>query len=200
MGGAGGATGGGSGDPWRAGNSFGGANRGLVEQSRLVRPLYERSPRQRSRKRRVGQPVDVRKRPQEAYTYFTHAVELDPDDARTNYSFGETYLSFGQVNFAEKYLRKANDLKPNEPCFCYALGLVLGVEGRLPEAEAAYHCAEGMKAPGRVYVGLGLVLEKEGRLQEARAEFQKALDIEPETGAAAQIQRIDQKLKANQSK
>lgn len=140
------------------------------------------------------------KRPQEAYTYFTHAVELDPDDARTNYSFGETYLSFGQVNFAEKYLRKANDLKPNEPCFCYALGLVLGVEGRLPEAEAAYHCAEGMKAPGRVYVGLGLVLEKEGRLQEARAEFQKALDIEPETGAAAQIQRIDQKLKANQSK
>jgi tetratricopeptide (TPR) repeat protein len=50
--------------------------------------------------------------PREAYDYNLHAVLTRPNDALANSQFGMTYWYLGNLDMAEKYLRKAVELDP----------------------------------------------------------------------------------------
>lgn len=111
-------------------------------------------------------------------SYNTYLLRNDPTNAKAHSEIGKAYLFLFNAPEAERYLRRALELKPGEDEPRYYLGLLRRMTGRFAEAKAEFQAAilanpNHYKAHGN----LGLILLDEGNLAEAELHFQSALRI-----------------------
>jgi tetratricopeptide (TPR) repeat protein len=94
---------------------------------------------------------------------------------------GQLYKYQGRYDEAEKWYRKAIELKPEYSGSHVHVGLLLTAKGDLDGAEACYRrairCSEGRIE--EAYLNLGLVLRARECYEEALECFKKALQIKP---------------------
>jgi tetratricopeptide (TPR) repeat protein len=94
---------------------------------------------------------------------------------------GRLYKLQGRYDEAEKWYRKAVELKPERADRHVSLGVLLAGKGELDGAEACYRkatrCSEGRIY--EAYLNLGLVLRARERYEEALECFKKAIQIKP---------------------
>jgi len=132
----------------------------------------------------------------DALRLYREARDLSPDDWAANFVLGFAYFQAGRYVEAEQPLRDAIRIAPRNGNQYLYLGLALMNLGRLDEAEAAVRqgiAASPPNIPGFHY-GLGLVLQKKGQLAAARDEFSAELNIDPTSGARANLAEVDRQL------
>jgi tetratricopeptide (TPR) repeat protein len=103
---------------------------------------------------------------------------------RLHYGYGDLgrlYKFQGRYDEAEKWYRKAIELRPEYADWHVALGLLLVAKGDFDAAEVCYRkatrCSEGRIY--EAYLNLGLVLRARERYEEALECFNKALQMKP---------------------
>ena len=114
-------------------------------------------------------------------SYNNYLLKTDPGNAKAHSEIGKAYLFLMNAAEAERYLRRAIELKPGEDEPHYYLGLLWRMTGRLAEAKKEFQAAilanpNHQKAHGN----LGLILLDEGNLAEAELHFQSALRLNRE--------------------
>ncbi len=86
----------------------------------------------------------------------------------------------GEVEPAIQRQREAVELDPQVASYWNSLGMTLGGESRLAEAEKAFREAWRLDDRNHRYAyNLGLILLRQGRAAEARPFFEKALALDP---------------------
>lgn len=118
----------------------------------------------------------------------------NPDDFRPHYDLGNIALHQHREDEAEKELKRASELQPDNPDPLIALGELLVGERRLPDAEAAMSKAIALtKDPSqngyqvaRAYYVLGRVQVETGR----RGPGMQNLKISAELREKSQVQRM----------
>jgi cellulose synthase operon protein C len=99
---------------------------------------------------------------------------------------GRTYAASGDVPSAEKFLRRAIDLDTAYMAAYGALAHLYISQGRLDEARAEFEVVvKQTPKPVGALTMLGMILQAKGDVGGARARFERALQIEPEAGVAA---------------
>lgn len=111
-------------------------------------------------------------------SYNSYLLKTDPNNAKAHSEIGKAHLFLFNAPEAERYLRRAIELKPGEDEPHYYLGLLWRMTGRLVEAKQEFQAAilanpNNHKAHGN----LGLILLDESNLSEAELHFQSALRI-----------------------
>jgi Flp pilus assembly protein TadD len=132
----------------------------------------------------------------DALRLYREARDLSPDDWAANFVLGFACFQAGRYVEAEQPLRDAIRIAPRNGNQYLYLGLALMNLGRLDEAEASVRqgiAASPPNIPGFHY-GLGLVLQKKGQLAAARDEFNAELNIDPTSGARANLAEVDRQL------
>jgi len=86
----------------------------------------------------------------------------------------------GETDEAIRRLREGVDLEPGVASYWNSLGMTLGGDERMAEAEKAFREAWRLddKSHRHAY-NLGLILLRQGRASEARPFFEKALSLDP---------------------
>lgn len=94
---------------------------------------------------------------------------------------GQLYERKGNLRTAERWYRRAIEVKPSDASYCILIGVALANNGRLKKAEAAYRrairCKEGCLE--EAFLNLGITLRNLGKHAEARRCLQHALGIDP---------------------
>ncbi|MBI5416516.1 glycosyltransferase [Candidatus Poribacteria bacterium] len=111
-------------------------------------------------------------------------IKKHPDDYKVNFELGIQYREIKDMEMAEKYLRKALELKPNFILAYSELGIVLGLTGRMKESIEIFsrgiainpNCAD-------LYNNLGFAYEAVNNILKAEECYSKALKITPESEA-----------------
>jgi tetratricopeptide (TPR) repeat protein len=120
------------------------------------------------------------RRPDEAVAAFEAALPLLPKDASIRQRLGEIQRDLGYVDAALVSLREAVAVDPSSAPAWNALGMTLGGNERLSEAEEAFRAAIARDGTNHRYVfNLGLALVRQGRVREARPHFEKTLQLAP---------------------
>jgi putative PEP-CTERM system TPR-repeat lipoprotein len=97
-----------------------------------------------------------------------------------------TYAASSDVPTAEKFLRRAIDLDAGYMAAYGALGQLYVSQGKLDEARAEFEVlAKQSSKPVAALTMLGLILQAKGDVDGARGRFERALQIDPEAGVAA---------------
>jgi tetratricopeptide (TPR) repeat protein len=97
-----------------------------------------------------------------------------------------TYGASGDVSAAEKYLRRAIDLDGGYLSAYGALGQLYVSQGKLDEARTEFEAlAKQSQKPVGALTMLGMILQAKGDIDGARDRFERALQIDPEAGVAA---------------
>src|SRR5262249_31407054 len=93
---------------------------------------------------------------------------------------GEIERDGGHVDAALARFREAVAVDPTSAPAWNALGMTLGGNGNLAEAEQAFRSAIGRDSSNHRYLfNLGLALPRQGRGVDARQYFEKALQLAP---------------------
>jgi choline-sulfatase len=117
---------------------------------------------------------------QEARRAYEAILPLAPKDALVRVQLGELYRDAGDPARAAALLREAVALDPSSGSYWNALGMVLGGQDALTEAERAFREAVAHEPKvARYRYNLGLVLQRQGRRDEARAAFRDTLAADP---------------------
>jgi Flp pilus assembly protein TadD len=82
-----------------------------------------------------GAVLDQMGRYEEARQYYTNALKIAPDEPSVLSNLGLSYLLSKDLAKAEETLRRAHSRNEKDSRVCMNLAVVLGLEGRLPEAE-----------------------------------------------------------------
>jgi arylsulfatase A-like enzyme/Tfp pilus assembly protein PilF len=124
-------------------------------------------------------------RPAEAEAAFAAALPLLPKDAAVRLRLGELQRDLGQIDAALASLRDAVAVDPGSAPAWNALGMTLGGNGHLREAEEAFRTAiERDGTNHRYFFNLGLALVRQGRGRDAQPYFEKTLQLAPDFGPA----------------
>ena len=75
-----------------------------------------------------------------AIEFFERALDYNPNDYWPNFNLGNT-LIYQDPKRARKYLEKAYELNPSEPCVNILLGRIDKSEGKTEEAKAKFQIA-----------------------------------------------------------
>ena len=104
---------------------------------------------------------------------------------------GEILRDLGEVHAGLARLHEAVQVDAGNAAAWNALGMTLGGQNRLAEAEQAFRAAiERDATDHRYFFNLGLALSRQGRGAEGRTYFEKALQLEPGfTPARAELQK-----------
>jgi Tfp pilus assembly protein PilF len=129
-----------------------------------------------------------------AMRLYHEARDLAPDMWQANFVLGFAYFQLRHLPEAERYLRAAAEIVPNNPNQYMYLALTLMRLSRLDEAEAAARRATALwsRGPGFHYV-LGSVLEKKGDVAGARGEYVAELKNDPNSVAKEKIAELDRR-------
>jgi len=131
----------------------------------------------------------------------------NPDDFRPHYDLGNIALKLHRTEEAEKELKRAAEIQPDNPDPLVALGELLISQRRLPEAEAAMSRAISLTKDvsrsgyqiNRAYYVLGRIQFETGRREEGVKNLKMAAELRDrtqspvanrDTGAAAAQERI----------
>ncbi|HZP18395.1 MAG TPA: tetratricopeptide repeat protein [Terriglobales bacterium] len=133
-------------------------------------------------------------------------IANNPDDFRPHYDLGNIALKLHRTEEAERELKRASEIQPDNPDPLIALGELLISQRRLPEAEAAMSKAialtkdpsRGAYQINRAYYVLGRIQVETGRREEGVKNLKIATELREKTqapanrdsGAAAAEERI----------
>ncbi len=131
--------------------------------------------------RRMGGTLDRLGRFAQAETHYREALQLSPDDPLVWNDAGYSYHLQGRFDDAERSLRTAAKLSPTDSRIQTNLGLTLAAAGKTDAALAALTRAGG---PAVAHANLGYILAATGKTDAAREQYQAALAIRPDLGAA----------------
>jgi len=109
-------------------------------------------------------------------------ISKSPDKARPLNNLADFYLRQGDVDLAEKILRKTVRLESETSRYHYNLGVVLQKQGRSDEAKAEYYKAvmlDELYTEPVYYYNLGQIYQEKGDVEKAEMLYQGALSIEP---------------------
>ncbi len=116
---------------------------------------------------------------------WTKALEMQSDDDRAHFVFGETLLRAGRLNDGIAQLREAIRLNPQFAEAHNNLGVALGRAGEASESEAQIRLALDEKPEyAEAHNNLGTALLVEHRVDEAVVQFRSALQYKPEFSEA----------------
>jgi tetratricopeptide (TPR) repeat protein len=123
----------------------------------------------------------------EAVIEFKNVLQLDPNHAAAHYGLAKSYLGQRDLQRAYWELQESARLDPTnvDAKLQYAEFLLLGKEEDLQQAVQLAGEVLG-QAPERVepYLLRARALQSLGKPEEARADFQKAVEVMPESGVA----------------
>ncbi len=121
----------------------------------------------------------------EATKYYEHFINQGFNDHRVFSNYGIILNDIGKLQEAEKFTRKAIQLKPDLAEANSNLGSILRVLGKSKEAEKFTRKAIELK-PDFVmaYFNLGNILKDIGKLQEAEKFTRKAIELKPDLAEA----------------
>ena len=103
-----------------------------------------------------------------------------PNDALVRVRLGELYRDAGDPGRAIALLQEAVRLDPETASYWNSLGMVLGGNNDLQDAEGAFREAVARNADNAQYAyNLGLVLERRGAKADANVWYRKALALNP---------------------
>ena len=110
----------------------------------------------------------------------SQAVALQPGVAGYHSNLAELLRLMGKLNEAEKSIRTALQLTPDDPVMMSVLGVILGQQGRAAEGIEVCRAALAIdpKSP-LIHVRMGSIHARQGRTTEARACYETALAIDP---------------------
>jgi len=133
-------------------------------------------------------------------------IQNNPDDFRPHYDLGNIALHLHQPDEAERELKRASEIQPDNPDPLIALGELLIAQRLLPEAEAAMSKAIALTKDAsrngyqvnRAYYVLGRIQVETGRRELGVQNLKTAVELREKTqaplnrdeGAAAAQQRI----------
>jgi len=125
-----------------------------------------------------------------AFAAFQRAVELDPDNAISQYRLGAEYLRQGKAHQAVLHLQEAFRLNPENQSTLYSLQLALREDGQLEQARRIKEkLAELLRKIDQesqdAFTALrlnneGAALEKAGNLRGALEKYRAAVALDPE--------------------
>ncbi|MGA8300048.1 MAG: tetratricopeptide repeat protein [Terriglobales bacterium] len=111
-----------------------------------------------------------------AFAYCSSILAKEPDLYSAVYNCGNIHLMDGQYKEAERLLRRAAELAPEQAPPKHYLGRALLEQGRNSEAESYLRQAAALDAKVWDYhYWLAVAYEKNGDIPDARAEYQQAL-------------------------
>jgi len=115
------------------------------------------------------------------------ALKEDPKLPSAHWSYALLQMRLGNTKLAEKYLKKAIDLNPNDARARNNYGFLLCNEGRVEEAEKQFLLAARnplYKTPAVAYTNAGLCLLKIDQREKAQRYFRVALQSRPDYAPA----------------
>lgn len=117
------------------------------------------------------------------------ALQLTPKDADLLNDVGYCHYERGDAVQAERCLRQAVALQPDNKRAWINLGLALGAQGHYPESYDAFARA---LSPGEARANVGILQAQQGKREEARESLRQALELCPELRSArAVLTRLD---------
>ncbi|HTO52198.1 MAG TPA: tetratricopeptide repeat protein [Myxococcota bacterium] len=130
----------------------------------------------------------------DALPHFTRATELRPDLASHWSDLGRARVIMGDLEAAATAYERAADLAPDDPMVQVDLGFVFARQKRWLDAERTLERAlvldpgnaNARKTLARVLVRRGESLVMDGNLEGAVPHFQRAVNLDPDFGAAQQ--------------
>jgi tetratricopeptide (TPR) repeat protein len=139
--------------------------------------------------------------------YLMAAEKKRPRDPRVHYLLGAAFDQRGIPEKAVEHYLKAIELKPDYSEAYNSLGAHYAQNGNLQKAEECFKKALSNPAyvsPSFAFYNLGRVFEKQGLPEEALRQYQQAVRLEPNYGAAyyrmgmilENLQRIDEAREA----
>ncbi len=113
------------------------------------------------------------------------ATSERPDDARLVVLRAQAALFAGELEDAEKHLRRALEIDPNEQLAYQVLGAYLVRSGRTDEMIATYEAALANDVDSAaINTVLGSIYERQGRTGDALARYEAAVRADPSLGVA----------------
>lgn len=131
--------------------------------------------------RRMAAALDRLGRFAQAGTHYQQAMKLAPHDSRVWNDVGYSYYLQNRFDDAERSLKTADAMEPNNPRVLTNLGLVQAAQGKNNEALNALVKANG---PAVGHANLGFILAAMGKPAEARKHYTEALVLQPQLAAA----------------
>jgi Flp pilus assembly protein TadD len=114
----------------------------------------------------------------EALAQFQRAVELNPDNGRTQSNLGGALSEVGKTTEALEHLRKGVELEPNFADGRNNMGAALARSGALDEAVEHMAKAVEMAPQAAEYrYNFGRVLAAKGRFADAATQFEQAASL-----------------------
>ncbi|WP_269623974.1 tetratricopeptide repeat protein [Prochlorococcus marinus] len=121
----------------------------------------------------------------EAAKLYQYFINQGFKDHRIFSNFGAISQGLGKLKEAEKWFRKAIEIKPDYAKAHSNLGIILRDLGQLKEAELSYRKAIEIKPDyAEAHSNLGNVLRGLGQLKEAELSYRKAIEIKPDYAEA----------------
>lgn len=133
-------------------------------------------------------------RDREAISEYELAIQAHPRDASLYNDLG--YFQYDRGNFAEaeRALRKALEIEPENKRAWMNLGLAIGQQGRTRESLTAF---EQAVKPAEARCNLAFVLGTQGKFDQARDLYREALQLDPGLKLARNaLARLDQQVAA----
>ena len=134
----------------------------------------------------LGQAFENLKRLDAAAEHYQHALEIDPRDVRFLARLAQLRNTQGQLQEADRYLRRIRELRPDEAATHHYAAELLRKRKRHEEAIASYRKALDMDpdyAPA--HAGLGTALFAMKRYEEALASLNRSIALQPDSPSAA---------------
>ena len=118
---------------------------------------------------------------EKAKQIYQQVIKLDPDNATALNNYGYMLAELGeQLGEAEKMIRKALKIRPNEPAFLDSLGWVYFQRGDYKEAlKWVEKAVKGQPKDAELRYHLGMIYWKLGDREKALRELREALKINP---------------------
>jgi len=118
---------------------------------------------------------------EKAKQIYQQVIKLDPDNAIALNNYGYMLAELGeQLDEAEKMIRKALKIRPNEPAFMDSLGWVYFQRGDYKEAlKWVEKAVKGQPKDAELRYHLGMIYLKLGDRGKALRELREALKINP---------------------
>jgi type IV pilus assembly protein PilF len=123
----------------------------------------------------------------QALKFLSLAEKKRPNDATIQYDLGLAYYERGLKSDALTHVKKALTLRPNYPEADNALGRFYAEEGQLDLAKRSFEKAINnpfYQTPQLAIYNLGLVYEKKGEPEMALKQYQEAVRLQHNYGAA----------------
>ncbi|CAE7259741.1 SPY [Symbiodinium pilosum] len=122
---------------------------------------------------------------QQALVAYSHALEMDENNASVCDDFGQFLLAHGQLAGAEYLFQRAVSLDPLNAQYCYRKGVVLQQQRQLKQAVEAFMAALSLKPQflGALF-NLGVVHRELGQITVAAEQFKRLLQLNAEDPCA----------------